>query len=132
MVFLAGRPSGRKRILVVDDDESLRENLADLFSAEGYDVATAPDAVEALERMASTAFDLLLTDYRTSAGSGIDLISEARRIRPGLRTILMTAFGNGFTEVEGVRRGAIGYVTKPFEVEEILDLVARILALPEE
>lgn len=130
MILLAtANPPGRKRILIVDDDEHLRENLAELFAVEGYETMTAANAPEALERIASGNVDLLLTDFRMAGKSGIDLIEEARRARPGLRAILMTAFGNGFTEIESVRHGAIGYVKKPFEVEEILGLVSRILSL---
>ncbi|MCI4371727.1 MAG: sigma-54-dependent Fis family transcriptional regulator, partial [Thermoplasmata archaeon] len=57
------------------------------------------------------------------------LIESARRLKPKVRAILMTAFGDSFTEIESVRRGAIGYVNKPFEADEITGLVARILSL---
>ena len=60
---------------------------------------------------------------------GVELIESARRVKPGLRAILMTAFGDSFTEIESVRRGAIGYVNKPFEADEITNLVSRILGL---
>lgn len=130
MVLLAtARRSAPKRILIVDDDEDLRENLAELLVGEGYQTTTASSVSEALERLASGTFDLLLTDFRMPGPSGIDLIKEARRAHPKLRAILMTAFGNGYTEIESIRSGAIGYVRKPFEVEEILTLVARILSL---
>src|SRR6266550_3052927 len=93
------------RILIVDDDDGVREKLAE------HDV------------------DLLLTDYRMPGPNGVELIESARRVKPGLRAILMTAFGDSFTEIESVRRGAIGYVNKPFEADEITNLVSRILGL---
>jgi DNA-binding NtrC family response regulator len=119
-------------ILVVDDDEGVRENLAELFDLVGYTVLTAANATEAMEAMRKHAVDLLLTDYRMPGPNGVELIESARRAKPGLRAILMTAFGDTFTEIESVRRGAIGYLNKPFEADEITGLVARILSLKRE
>jgi DNA-binding NtrC family response regulator len=116
-------------ILVVDDDDGVRENLAELFELVGYSILTAGSAPEALKKLADHDVDLLLTDYRMPGPNGVELIESARRIKPGLRAILMTAFGDSFTEIESVRRGAIGYVNKPFEADEITGLVSRILGL---
>jgi DNA-binding NtrC family response regulator len=116
-------------ILVVDDDDGVRENLAELFELVGYSILTAGSASEALKKLEDHDVDLLLTDYRMPGPNGVELIESARRIKPGLRAILMTAFGDSFTEIESVRRGAIGYVNKPFEADEITGLVSRILGL---
>lgn len=116
-------------ILVVDDDEGVRENLAELFDLVGYTVVTAANATEAMQRLAENAVDLLLTDYRMPGPNGVELIESARRAKPGIKAILMTAFGDSFTEIESVRRGAIGYLNKPFEADEITGLVSRILSL---
>ncbi|TLZ65615.1 MAG: response regulator [Methanobacteriota archaeon] len=116
-------------ILVVDDDEGVRENLAELFEVVGYSVLTAGNAVEAMEKLSAHEVDLLLTDYRMPGPNGVELIESARRTKPGMRAVLMTAFGDSFTEIDSVRRGAIGYLNKPFEADEITGLVARILAL---
>ncbi|TLZ76100.1 MAG: response regulator [Methanobacteriota archaeon] len=116
-------------ILVVDDDEGVRENLAELFEVVGYSVLTAGNAVEAMEKLSAHEVDLLLTDYRMPGPNGVELIESARRTKPGMRAVLMTAFGDSFSEIESVRRGAIGYLNKPFEADEITGLVARILAL---
>jgi DNA-binding NtrC family response regulator len=116
-------------LLIVDDDDGVRENLAELFQVVGYSVVTAGSAPEAMEKLAHNDVDLLLTDYRMPGPNGVELIESARRMKPGLRAILMTAFGDSFTEIESVRRGAIGYVNKPFEADEITGLVSRILAL---
>jgi len=118
--------------LVVDDDHGVRENLAELFELVGYSVLTAANATEAMDALRKQEVDLLLTDYRMPGPNGVELIESARRARPGLRAILMTAFGDTFTEIESVRRGAIGYLNKPFEADEITGLVARILALKRE
>ena len=116
-------------ILIVDDDEGVRENLAELFEVVGYSIVTAGSAPEAMQKLGQGPVDLLLTDYRMPGPNGVELIESARRVKPRLRAILMTAFGDSFTEIESVRRGAIGYVNKPFEADEITGLVSRILAL---
>ena len=121
--------AGESCILVVDDDDGVRENLAELFEMVGYSILTASSASDALRKLSEHEVDLLLTDYRMPGPNGVELIESARRMKPGLRAILMTAFGDSFTEIESVRRGAIGYVNKPFEADEITALVSRILGL---
>jgi DNA-binding NtrC family response regulator len=118
-------------ILVVDDDEGVRENLAELFEHVGYAVVTAGSAPDAIQKLSASNVDLLLTDYRMPGPNGVELIESARRVRPRLKAILMTSFGDSYTEIESVRRGAVGYVNKPFEADEITGLVSRILALRE-
>jgi DNA-binding NtrC family response regulator len=113
----------------VDDDEGMRENLADLFVSLGYDVQTAANTPEALKRLEKTDVDLLLTDYKMPGPTGVELIDAARKHRPGLRAILMTAFGDSFTETESVRRVANGYLSKPFEADEVAAFVEKILNL---
>src|SRR6266550_2622776 len=86
------------RILIVDDDDGVRENLAELFQVVGYSVVTAGSAPEAMGKLAHHDVDLLLTDYRMPGPNGVELIESARRVKPGLRAILMTAFGDSFTD----------------------------------
>lgn len=119
----------KRRLLVVDDDDGVRENLTELFETFGFEVRTAANAREALARLEDGAVDLLLTDYRMPGPTGLELIETSRQAHPGLRAILMTAFGDSFTEIESVRRGAVGYMNKPFEAQEIVDLVENILEL---
>lgn len=113
----------------MDDDEGVRENLSELFASLGYEILTASNTPEALETLRTTDVDLLLTDYKMPGPTGVELIEAARQAHPEMRAVLMTAFGDSFTEIESVRRGAVGYVTKPFEADEVVDLVKRILSL---
>src|SRR5947199_8912255 len=101
------------RILIVDDDDGVRENLAELFQVVGYSVVTAGSAPEALGKLAHHDVDLLLTDYRMPGPNGVELIESARRVKPGLRPILTTAVGHSLTEIESARRAAIGYADTP-------------------
>jgi len=119
----------KSRLLVVDDDPGMRENLAELFESLGYAVLTAENTPAALELLDGDEVDLLLTDYKMPGPTGLDLIEAARQRQPGLRAILMTAFGDSLTEAESFRRGAAGYVTKPFEADEIVEFVEKVLAL---
>ncbi len=119
----------KSRLLIVDDDPGMRENLAELFESLGYDVRTAANTPEALAVLDDQDVDLLLTDYKMPGPTGVELIEAARKRQPGLRAVLMTAFGDSFTEIESVRRGAVGYLNKPFEADEVVAFVERILAL---
>ena len=119
----------KSRLLIVDDDPGMRENLAELFESLGYDVRTAANTPEALAVLNDQDVDLLLTDYKMPGPTGVELIEAARKRQPGLRAVLMTAFGDSFTEIESVRRGAVGYLNKPFEADEVVAFVERILAL---
>ncbi len=129
VIGLPSAPQGpRSRLLIVDDDAGMRENLAELFGSLGYDVRTAADARQALEALEEEPFDLLLTDYKMPGPTGIELIAAARSRWPSLRAVLMTAFGDSVTAAEGVRHGAAGYVSKPFEADEIVAFVERLLS----
>jgi DNA-binding NtrC family response regulator len=122
----------KSRLLIVDDDEGMRENLAELFESLGYEVRTAANTPDALQVLDEIDMDLLLTDYKMPGPTGVELIEAARRRQPGLRAVLMTAFGDSFTEIESVRRGAVGYLNKPFEADEVVAFVEKILSLREE
>ena len=133
VVFLPSDSSVAKfRLLIVDDDQGMRENLAELFESLGYEVLTAANTPNALTRMDEGAVDLLLTDYKMPGPTGVELIEAARKRQPDLRAILMTAFGDSFTEIESVRRGAVGYLNKPFEADEVVAFVEKILSLRKE
>jgi DNA-binding NtrC family response regulator len=119
----------KSRLLIVDDDPGMRENLAELFESLGYEVQTAANVPEALRVLDERDVDLLLTDYKMPGPTGVELIEAARKRQPGLRAVLMTAFGDSFTEIESVRRGAVGYLNKPFEADEVVVFVERLLAL---
>jgi len=108
------------RILIVDDESSLRDALARILTAEGYEVRQAGDGKEALGILGAQAFDFLLCDLRMPVMGGLDLLREitARGI-PGT-VIMMSAFGTVETAVEAMKLGAYDYVSKPFMSDEIL------------
>ena len=108
------------RILIVDDEESLRDALARILTAEGYEVRHAGNGKEALGILGASTFDFLLCDLRMPVMGGLDLLREitARGI-PGT-VIMMSAFGTVDTAVEAMKLGAYDYISKPFMSDEIL------------
>ncbi len=108
-----------QRILVVDDEEALRESLEIVLSADGYTVLTAASGAEALEIVASTPVDAVLCDLRMPGIDGFDLIPQLSRQLPGVPVILMSAHGTDDLAVEAIQRGAYDYLAKPFQPAEI-------------
>ncbi len=107
-------------VLIVDDDESLRDSLALVLGAEGYEVATAADGAEALRRLGSTPADIVLCDLRMPGQDGLELLPELARRCPEATLILMSAYGTEELAVEAMRRGAYDYLAKPFQPSEVL------------
>ena len=112
-------------ILVVDDDEGIRENIADLLGTEDYRVMVASNASEAMERLAAGDVDLLLTDFQMPGRNGVELIEAARTTKKDLPAILMTAYLYVYEQLDEERRKAISLLRKPFDADEVLRLVAE-------
>nr|MBK7068578.1 sigma-54-dependent Fis family transcriptional regulator [Deltaproteobacteria bacterium] len=117
----------RARILVVDDEATARRALATLLTDEGYEVAMASSGEEALEQVSKAPPDILLTDVRMSGIDGIELLTRARAMEPGLAVVVMTAFGTVRDAVQAMRAGAEHYVTKPIDFDELGMVLARVL-----
>ncbi|MBE0617662.1 MAG: sigma-54-dependent Fis family transcriptional regulator, partial [Proteobacteria bacterium] len=115
------------RILVVDDEQSMREFLEILLRKQGHEVETRSDAASAREVLAVTEYDLAITDLRLPGGSGIDVLAAARGAHPDTEVVVITAFGTAESAVEAMKLGAYDYVTKPFKVEEIRITVQKAL-----
>ncbi len=113
------------RILLVEDDRAVRITLRDALEEAGHQVLVHEAAPAALAALRHDPVDLLLTDIRLPGGDGIALFREARRLQPECGCILMTAFGRIEDAVAAIREGAIDYVTKPFEIDELLDRLGR-------
>jgi DNA-binding NtrC family response regulator len=111
------------RILLVDDQRSLRRSLALMLQNAGYDTADAASGQDALAQLARAPFDLVITDLRMEGMSGIDLLREVKQTQPGLPVILITAYGSIETAVDAMRLGAFDYLAKPFSERDILDKI---------
>src|SRR3954467_5303661 len=115
------------RILVVDDQEMMRDSLAATLAREGHEVVAAGDGQAGVSRLSSAKFDLLISDLKMPKMTGIELLAEAKKIRPEMPVVLMTAFATVATAVEAMKLGAYDYIQKPFDGEEIKLLVDRTL-----
>ena len=116
------------QILVVDDQEMMRDSLAATLAREGHEVVAAGDGPAAVARLSAAArFDLLITDLKMPKMTGIELLAEAKQLRPEMPVVLMTAFATVQTAVEAMKLGAYDYIQKPFDGDEIKLLVERTL-----
>lgn len=115
------------RVLIVDDQEMMRDSLAATLSREGHEVVAAHDGQAALNRLTERRFELMLTDLKMPRVNGLELLGEVKKVRPDLPVILMTAFATVQTAVEAMRLGAYDYIQKPFDGEELKLLVDRTL-----
>jgi two-component system response regulator AtoC len=109
-----------ERILVVDDDDSLRESLSLVLASEGYEVVSAHDGASALERLEAMPVDVVLCDLRMPGIDGFELLPQIARKLPGAPIVLMSAYGTADLAIEAMRRGAYDYLAKPFQPSEVL------------
>ena len=116
------------RILVVEDEQSMRDLMALMLRKEGYDVETAESGVRAKERLdRNEVFDLAISDISMPGMSGLDLLRDFRSCSPDTAVILMTAYGSKETAIEALNEGAAYYVEKPFDLDEIKVVVRKTL-----
>jgi DNA-binding NtrC family response regulator len=108
------------KILVVDDDEIVREVIISLLSSEGYAVRSAKDGLDAIEILNKENINLVITDLRMPGADGIEVLKEALRMDPDRAVIILTAYGTLDTALKAIREGAYDYMTKPFKMEEMI------------
>jgi excisionase family DNA binding protein len=117
----------RPRVLVVDDELTIRDLLAKTLSLAEYDVDLAPDGRAALDRLRVIPYDLLITDLKMPGVDGLTVIREARRLKADIPVIIITGFSTEASAIEAVNLGVSGYLTKPFRVPRVLAAAAKAL-----
>ena len=117
----------RPRVLVVDDEATIRDLLSKTLALAEYDVDLAPDGRGAIDRLRMIPYDLLITDLRMPGVDGLTVIREARRLKADLPVIIITGFSNEASAIEAVNLGVSGYLTKPFRVPRVLAAAAKAL-----
>ena len=119
--------TARPRVLVVDDEASIRDLLSKTLALAEYDVDVAPDGRSALERMRMYPYDLLIADLKMPGMDGLTVIREAKRYKADLPVIIITGFSTESSAIEAVNLGVAGYLTKPFRVPQVLAAAAKAL-----
>src|SRR3984957_15132851 len=117
----------RKQVLIVDDEPNLRKILSAQLSRDGYDVLTAEDGERGLQLLGEHHIDLVITDLKMPKVDGMTLLKRALEEDPELPVVMVTAHGTIDTAVEALKRGAFDFVTKPFDKDEVRQIVARAL-----
>ncbi len=115
------------RLLVVDDEESVRKALTRFLSTRGYTVASAANGEEALQALRAESYSLMLLDVRMPGISGLDLVPEAIHEKPDLAILMLSAMGDAATAASCMQRGAYDYLTKPIELNDLSKAIERAL-----
>jgi DNA-binding NtrC family response regulator len=122
----------RARILVVDDDESIRKVLAAILEAEGYIVDVAKNGREAIKKSKIKFYNLALIDIRLPDMEGTNLLTKMKDTTPKMRKIIITGYPSVQNAIEAVNRGADAYILKPFDMEKVFETIKEQLKKQEE
>ncbi|HMG72352.1 MAG TPA: response regulator transcription factor [Pyrinomonadaceae bacterium] len=125
--FARPNATRKTRILIVEDEPAMVAGLRDNFEYEGYDVISAADGAEGLERALADSPDLVVLDVMMPRMSGLDVCKQLKTRRPSLPIIMLTARGQEIDKVVGLELGADDYVTKPFSIRELMARVKAVL-----
>ena len=123
---LAVAISGDRSLLIVEDDKSFLQRLARAMESRGFAVTTAETVADGLSHLETTLPAFAVVDMRLEDGNGLDVVSALKRRRPDARAIILTGYGNIATAVNAVKLGAVDYLSKPADAD---DVVAALLAL---
>ena len=118
------------RVLVVDDQEEMRDLLAEMLASEGYEPRAVVGGEEALQELEHAPYDLLLTDLNMPHMDGLALLRRVRERWPSLPVVIITGYGSRSTERHVMREGAQGYISKPCTLQRVIASVSAALAAP--
>jgi putative two-component system response regulator len=120
-------PPRTPRLLVVDDDESIRKALSLVLQPSGFDVLTADSVAKALELLQTARFELILCDVRMPGTMGTELIRQAHALDPDVAVLMLSALDDAATAAQSLNEGAFGYLVKPFDIDQLQDAIRRAL-----
>tara|TARA_B100001057_G_scaffold484240_1_gene562077 strand:- start:346 stop:873 length:528 start_codon:yes stop_codon:yes gene_type:complete len=114
-----------KKLLIVDDDLPFRERLSRSMEKKGFIVDSSPSFKESINMVNKQTFDYAIVDMRLEDGSGLELVKQIQIISPQTKSLLLTGYGNIATAVAAIKSGAIDYLPKPAEIEQIYDALTN-------
>lgn len=126
MTLVTSSGSAKRKVLIVDDEGGMRHMLSVLLEREGYNIDTAQNGREGLQKVKDNEYDLVLCDIRMPEMDGISFLESTKNMKRELPVIMMSAFGNVDTAIEAMKKGAYDYVSKPFKADEILLRLQRL------
>ncbi|MCK5010214.1 MAG: sigma-54-dependent Fis family transcriptional regulator, partial [Deltaproteobacteria bacterium] len=118
----------KRPILVIDDEGSMRIALSEALSRSGHLVDCISNGYDALKKVQSTSFKLVITDVKMPKMNGLEILLEIKKVLPQIPVIMITAYGTINNAVEAMKKGAADYILKPFSFEELDAVVKRALA----
>jgi len=114
-----------KKLLIIDDDLPFRERLSRSMEKKGFIVESAANFKDSVNKVEQNKFDYAVVDMRLEDGSGLELIKEIKKISPDTKSLLLTGYGNIATAVAAIKSGAIDYLPKPAEIDQIYDALTN-------
>ena len=120
------------KILIVDDDDSLRESMFSILESEGYILDVAKSGQEAETKVKNNFYNLILLDIRLPDISGIELLAKINKYSPHMKKIMLTGFPDTDTAIKSVNKKADAYLVKPFDPEKLLEIISENLAQQKE
>ena len=120
--------SQKARILILDDEPIVGDRLKPALEKAGYDVETQTDSQAAIDKLARTRYDVLITDLKMSGPSGLDVLRFVKEHTPSTRVIVITGYATAEQARESMKGGAVDFIAKPFRISQLRELIARTLA----
>lgn len=124
---VSGKSGDCMRVLIIDDEENIRKTTAVALDGMGHETVGAESRGEALKQLEKTHFDVAFLDLRLDGENGLDVLPDLLKVDPRLEVVVFTAFASIETAVEGIRRGAVDYIPKPFTPEQIRQVLGKII-----
>jgi DNA-binding NtrC family response regulator len=120
--------SDKAKILILDDEPIVGDRLKPALEKCGYDVETQTDSQAAIDQLARTRYDVLITDLKMAGPSGLDVLRFVQEQTPSTRVIVITGYATAEQAKESMKGGAVDFIAKPFRISQLRELIARTLA----
>ncbi|HLF13869.1 MAG TPA: response regulator [Bacteroidota bacterium] len=118
----------KSRVLIVDDEESLRTILSSELAGAGYEVATASDGDEGIKEIKNRKYDLVLLDIKMPKMDGFEVLKFVKKEHPAIKVIMLTGFADLKNAIESKKYGAEDFVSKPYDLVDLLTTIERVLS----